>query len=351
MAVLKKVVLVWMVIICLRLCAFSQEDSEDVEKGLSPSVAGVIEKYIRASGGPAVAEIRAEIREGTLLRGVSGKVPLETAAKAPGKWRYGQTFAWGEQVCFGCDGAIAWVQDTKAVSPMTSRQRLDLELLLDVQVPLKIRRIFPEMTIKGAEKSGHREAVVIAAASQDGLETELAFDKETGLLVRAGEMVFEDYRDVGRVKRPFRILLGRDEGEKHLRMKMQFSETRHDLEVDDARFERPVCVLLPKDPPLYKRRTRVDVSVEALDRCLGTYRHPERPEVIYTVTRQQNHLMLGRTDWSGQRLEIIPESENDYFIEFLNQEFHFVKDASGRVTHLEIKADRTLKAEKIEEES
>jgi hypothetical protein len=234
---------------------------------------------------------------------------------------------------------------------MSSRQRLDLELLLDVQAPLKIQRIFPEMTIKGPDKVGDREATAVAATSKDGFQTELAFDNKTGLLVRAGVMVFEDYRDVGPVKRPFRILLGRDEGEKHLRMKMEFSEIRHDLEVDGAKFRQPACVLSLREAPLYKRRYRVEVEPEVLDACLGKYRHPERPDVVYTVTRQQNHLMLGRTDWSGQRFEIIPESESDYFIEFLNQEFHFIKDASGRVIHLEIKADRTLKAEKIEEKS
>jgi len=325
MTVLKKVILIWLVIIVLLLWAFAQEHSETTKKGLSLSVAEIIEKYIQASGGPALAEIKTEIREGTMLRGVTGKVPLETIAKAPGQWRYSLTFAWGDQVCYGCDGASAWVQDTQAVSGMSSRQRLDLELLLDFQAPLNIRKFFPEVAIKGPEKVGDREATAIVATSKDGLRTELAFDNETGLLVRAGEMVFEDYRDVGPVKRPFRILLGKDEGEKHLLMKLAFSETRHDLEVDDARFQPPACVLPFREAPLYKKRTRADVSLEALDACLGKYQHPERPEVVYTVTRQQNHLMLGRTDWRGQRIEIMPESDSRYFIEFLNQEFHFVK--------------------------
>ena len=283
-----------------------------------------------------------------MQRGVTGKVPLETVAKAPGKWRYQQTFAWGDQVGYGFDGTSAWVQDTTTVSPMNPRQRLELQLLLDAQAPLNLQKYFPEMMIKGSEKVGDREATTIVATSPDGIQTELAFDNETGLLLRAGEMVFEDYRDVGRLKRPFRILLGKDEAEKHLQMKMQFSEIRHDLEVDDAKFRRPASVLPFTEAPLFKRRKQVDVNLEVLEACVGNYRHPERPEVTYTVTRQQNHLMLGRTDWRGQKVEIMPESETDFFIEFLNQEFHFVKDAAGKVTHLEIKSDRTLKAERIE---
>lgn len=348
MTILKRIATVGLDIVVLVLCVSAQENSENAEKGRSLTAAEVIEKYVQASGGPALAEIRTETRKGTLLRGVTGRVPLETAAKTPGKWRYGQTFAWGDQVCYGCDGTIAWVQDAQAVSEMDSRQRLDLELLLDVQAPLRIRKLFPKMTVKGPKKVGNREATAVAVTSPDGFETELVFDNGTGLLISAGPMVFEDYRDVGSVKRPFRISLGTDEGEKHLRMKMEFSEIRHDLEVNDARFQRPACVLPLKDAPLYKRRIRVDVSLEALDACLGNYQHPERPEVVFTVTRQQNHLMLGRTDWRGQRIEIMPESGSAYFIEFLNQEFHFVKDATGRVTHLEIRADRTLKAKRIE---
>lgn len=348
MTALKKIILVWLVILLLLFLAFAQEDNETAKKGPSRSIAKIIENYIRASGGSALAEIKTETRKGTMQRGVTGKVPLETVAKAPGKWRYQQTFAWGDQVGYGFDRTIAWVQDMKGVFQMSPRQRLDLQLLLDAQAPLNIRKSFPEMAIKGPEKVGDREATTIVATSPDGIQTELAFGNETGLLVRAGEMVFEDYRDVGPVKRPFRILLGKDEGEKHLQMKMEFSEIRPDLEVDDARFQRPVCVLPFKEAPLFKQRKQVDIAIEALEACVGKYQHPERPGVIYTVTRQQNHLLLGRTDWRGQKVEIMPESENDYFIEFLNQEFHFVKDAAGKVIHLEIKADRTLTAKRIE---
>ena len=56
--------------------------------------------------------------------------------------------------------------------------------------------------------------------------------------------------------------------------------------------------------------------------------------------------MIERTGW-GMRLEIRPESETDYFMRFLHRDFHFVKDASGRVTGLETGKDRAQKAKKI----
>jgi outer membrane lipoprotein-sorting protein len=335
----KKVILVWVVIIVLVTVLLAHGNTE---------IGKIMENYLSACGGTALAEVKTEIRKGTMLRGVSGRIPVEIIAKSPGKWRFDLTFAWGDRVCYGFDGTTAWVQDTQSVSSMSPRQRLDLQLMLDVQAPLNIQKYYPEMAIKGSEKVNGREAVTIMATAQDGISTELAFDSETGLLVRAGEIFFEDYRDVGRVKRPFRILLGRDEEGKHLQMKIQFSEIQHNLEVDSSQFQQPACALPYVEPTLYTHRNQVEVSIEALDACVGEYRVLEQPDVTYTVTRQQNHLMLERTGW-GQKFEIKPESENDYFIQFLNWDFHFVKDASGKVTHLEIRADQRLKAKKIEQ--
>jgi outer membrane lipoprotein-sorting protein len=333
----KKIILIWIVIIVLVIVLFSQGNTETGK---------IIENYLNACGGSALTEVKTEIRKGTMLRGVSGKIPVETISKSPGKWRFDLTFAYGDRVCYGFDGTTAWVQDTQSVSPMSHRQRLDLQLMLDIQAPLNIQKYYPVMAIKGSEKVSGRKAVTVIATAQDGFDTELAFDSETGFLVRAGEIFFEDYRDVGSVKRPFRILLGREKEGKHLQMKIQFSEIQHNLEAEDSQFQQPACALPYVEPPLYTHRNQVEVSIEALDACVGEYRHPEQPDVTYTVTRQQNHLMLERTGW-GQKFEIKPESENDYFIQFLNWEFHFIKDASGKVTHLEIKADQRLKAKKI----
>ena len=310
-------------------------------------VAKIIAAYAQASGGQALAEIKSEVRKGTLMRGAAGQVPLAIMVKAPGQWMYNQTFAWGDQICYGFDGTEAWVQDTRNIGPMSPQQLLDMWLLFDVQAPLQLGDFFTEMTGKGSEKVGARDASTIRAKTRDGLETELAFDRETGLLLRAGPIYFEDYRSVGNVQRPFRILLGSDEGEKHLQMKMQFSEINHNLDLDDVLFRRPLCALPFKASPIYKSRKRVDVGSQALDACVGIYRQLDDLKVTYTVTRQQNHLMIAS---SGrlQRIEIKPESEVDYFIGFLEWEFHFVKDAADRVTHLVIKTNREIKTEKIQ---
>ena len=310
------------------------------------SVAGVIERYITACGGQALAEVKVEKRTGTLVRGQSGRVPFIAISKAPGKWFYSQVFAYGDQVSYGCDGTAAWIQDTKGVDSLTGATRLELEMLLDVQAPLRLREFFPEMQLKGTEKRDGREMVLIQAKSRDGRSAELAFDNESGLLAKAGDLAFEDYRPIGKVKRPHRVYIGDDPGGFSLRLKMEFAEIVQDPPAEDSAFGRPSCALPMKVSPLLKPRRYIKVGNEAIEACVGVYQHPTNPGISYTVTRQQNHLMMERTGW-GQAVEIMPESELDYSIRFLNYEFHFVRDSSGRVTALELGPERSIRAKRI----
>ena len=317
-----------------------------VVSGEAISVAGVIERYVEACGGAALAEVNVEKRKGTLVRGQSGRVPFEMLSKARGKWLYNQVFSYGDQVSYGSDGTAAWVQDTRGVDPLTGVLRSDLEMLLDVQAPLRLREFFPEMRLKETEKRDGRERILIQAKSRDGREAELAFDADTGLLTQAGDLAFEDYRPVGKVKRPYRVYIGDDPGGLALRLKMEFTEIVPDAPVDDSAFNRPSCALPMKISPLFKPRRYIEVGEEALQACVGVYRHPKITGVTYAVTRQGNHLMMERTGW-GQALEVKPESELDYSIRFMNFEFHFVRDSSGRVTALEIGPERSVRAERI----
>ena len=310
------------------------------------SVAGVIERYVEACGGPALAEVRSEKRKGSLVRGRSGQVPFEMTSRAQGKWLYNQVFAYGDQVSYGCDGTAAWIQDTRGVSPLTGAMRLDLEMLLDVQAPLRLHELFPEMRLRGVEKRGDRDVILIQAKSRDGEESELAFEAATGLLTKAGDLAFEDYRPVGKVKRPYRVYVGDDPGGLALRLRMDFTEIVPNAPVDDSAFNRPACVLPIKASPLYKPRRYITVSDEALEACVGVYQHPANTGLKYTVTRQRNHLMMERTGW-GLAFEIKPESEWDYSIRFLNVEFLFVRDPAGRVTALELGPERAVRAERM----
>ena len=302
----------------------------------SISVAAIVDDYIRACGGPALARITSETRKGTLTRGSGGAAPLETSAMAPGKWLYLQVLAWGDQVAYGFDGSSGWIQDTSRIEGMDPRQTLDLQLLLDVQAPLRLRELFPKMSLRGIERTGEMDVAVVDAESRDGIRTELAFDRSSGLLLRADRTSFSDYRPVGEVRRPFKVRLGDN-------LEMQFLEIRHDMEVDGSLFRRPACVLALREPPLYKEEKYVQVDEASMDACVGEYLAPNN--VTFTVSRQQSHLMF-----RGPRgaYELLAHSSTDYVRGYSNVAFRFAKDDAGRVTQLVITSPtQTITAQRV----
>jgi hypothetical protein len=222
-----------------------------------------------------------------------------------------------------------------------------MKSLFDFQLPLHLNNIYSRLDIIGSEKINEKEAATVRAVTSDGVERELAFDKESGLLVRMGKIWFEDYRQIGAVKRPFRILLGTDEGDNQRLLKMEFADIRHNEEINDSLFYKPVCPLPMLAPAIYKHRSRAVVSNEAMDACVGIYQHPRDTSLTISVTRQQNHLMIAVTGKSV-KTEIMPESDLDYYMEFVNQEYHFVKDESGAVVGLEFGADRRGRVKKLQ---
>ena len=316
----------------------------DTAKNSSP--AEIIERYIQSCGGPSVAQVKTEKRTGTLMRGATGKAPLVSYAGEGGRWRYDQTFAWGDRISFGSDGTIGWKVDADSSSEMPEPQWRELQLIFDVQAPLKLKELYPEMVPAGTDSVGGKEALVLRATARDGTTTELAFDRASGLLVRAGQIWFEDYRPVGAVVRPHRVLLGETVGEAHRQMVMVFSQIVDGETIDDTLLAHPVCVMTPQDPPLYARRLEVEVPSEALDACVGVYQDPADSGITWEAARQGSHLMIMRSDRPAW-YEIKPSSETDYFIRFLNAEFHFVKDSTGTVTSLEFGRSRTKKALRI----
>ena len=324
----------------------ASQAGQDPAPGTHRAVREIMEKFIQASGGSELQKIRMEKKKGTLVRGGSGAVPFETVATDSGKWRYNQVFAYGDQVTYGCDGIHSWVQDAQGVLSLPPTEKLELTMLLDPQMPRRLEQIFPAMSFQGTEKVGEKEVVVIAATTTDGLRLELAFDRASGLLLRAGDLFFEEYREIGKVKRPYTVWLGAESGPDALRLKMQVAEIQQNVDVDESDFAEPACALIAGPPVLYTLRAEVPVSREARQACIGLYQAVDDSDVFYTVTTQGDHLMLERTGW-GISLEILPESETDYFMRFLNREFHFIKEAAGQVVALELGADRSKKAKKI----
>jgi hypothetical protein len=305
----------------------------------------IIDSYILACGGDAIENIQSESITGTLVRGQTGQVPLEIKSGASGQWYYAQTFAWGDQVIYGSDGETGWVQDTRNISVMSPEESIYFTLIMDPHAPVRIREIFPEMKVQGSEKIGDSEASIILAKSHEGISVELSIDKETGLLLRAGDLYFEDYRKAGQVTRPFRILLGKKQSEDDPGMIMRFTEISHNINIDDSIFELPQCVLRIKESPIHRTWIEVEADTSAMEACVGSYR--VSPAFTITFTREKDHLFF-YSPGALIKYEVKPSSSTDYFLRFGNLSFHFVKNESGDVTHVEFGRDRLTQAQKID---
>lgn len=319
--------------------SFDEKISED-----SLSVRQIMNGWIKAVGGDSLVAVHTETRKGSLVRGNNGYVPFEMFYFSPGKWYYHQIFAWGDQVVYLFDGNKGWIQDTKCVREMTPEELLYLQLLLNVQLPFIIHDLFPEMTLDRLIQTDNQKSVIINGKSATGLSIPLIFDTESGLLIRAGDIFFEDYRNIGNIKRPYRIILGEDLGDTILQMKMLFTEITHNTIIPDSYFQTPLCALPVKESPIYREWNEVEIDTIAADACVGEYQIT--PDGIIYVTREKDRLMV-KFPGSDLKYEIRPESETDYFIRFGNISFHFIKDDTGTITHMAIGPDLSRKYQKI----
>jgi hypothetical protein len=77
-------------------------------------------------------------------------------------------------------------------------------------------------------------------------------------------------------------------------------------------------------------RKVVDVDPATYDAYIGRYEL--MPDVVINVTKENERLMSQTT--GQQKLELLPESEIEFFIKGFNAQFIFVRDGSGRVTKL-----------------
>ena len=330
-------------IICLQFAGFSEaKNIFSAAEDIKISAEEVILRYIDSTGGGILVNIESATRKGTLTRGDLGAVPFEAFSRSGGKWYYKQIFAYGDVVNYVCDGKKAWFRDTKKTGSVSNEEKLDLQILTDYQMPIKLKCIFPQMNIKPDTSN---ENIIINAVTAGGIERELEFDKNTGLLFRAGDIYFASYKEIDGVKLPEIIYIGENNGVS-LRLRMEIKETVFNKKIDDSVFTFINFPLSYEKSQLYTLRKQIYLDEKQLNKYTGIYQDPDQANVSYTISTQKNHLMFQVTG-KPPKMEIKPESEIDFFVRFLNLEFHFIKDAAGNIAALQIGADKNKSALKI----
>jgi hypothetical protein len=182
-----------------------------------PTVEQVLENYVRALGGrEALVKVTTRVVKGSRVGADGVLVPEEIYQKAPDKLLVTTSYP---NVTFrsGFDGARAWARDSRGADQLNDQFAEALKREAEFYNGVRLRELYPKMTVIGREMIGGRETYVISASASDGGVEKFYFDAQTGLLIRRYvefktalgwtpvQVDYEDYREVDGVKLPFQL--------------------------------------------------------------------------------------------------------------------------------------------------
>jgi hypothetical protein len=221
-----------------------------------PTVSQLLENYVRALGGSAAIEkITTRVEKGfTTFRGQSLNVEIFT--QTPDKESIVRHSPGGENVTT-YDGQSGW--STAPGRPPREMHDTDItaaRMDADLQFPLHIQQIFPELRTEYPEKINDRDAYLLIGIREGQPPVRLYFDEQSGLLIRMiryaetplgrnpTQIDYADYRDVEGVQVPFRVTTSQP-GNISI---IQFDEVRQNAPIDAVRFAKPKAL-----PPASKQ--------------------------------------------------------------------------------------------------
>ncbi|HVG28641.1 MAG TPA: c-type cytochrome [Pyrinomonadaceae bacterium] len=221
----------------------------------TPTAEEVLAKYVAAVGGrEAIAGVKTLVMRGTREASQGRVWPVEVTLEGRDKYAVVASIpAQGQQPAYevrqGYSGGKGWIKSPRGVREFTPAELSDIRGGIALVSPIKIAEPFPQMTYGGVSKVGERDAYVLVERRAPDTTVRYFFDRETGLLVREltlretvlsalpGQVDYEDYRDVGGVKLPFKITISAiDTYDSSAR---RFTEVKANVPVDAGVFAMP----------------------------------------------------------------------------------------------------------------
>jgi len=241
-----------MLVIALAMAAYAFAQSAAKPDASLPSVDQVLDKYVQALGGKSNIEKQtSRLNKGTLeipAFGASGT--FETYEQAPNKSSATIDITGFGTIREGYDGKVAWSQDPQ--SGLREKSGLELaatKLENEFHRNIKLKQLYPKIIVKGKEKVGENDAIVLEATPTEGAVEQWYFDAASGLLVRQdaeretpqGKMAiqtfFDSYREVDGVKIPVVVR----QVSPVFTVNMKTDEIKHNIQVDPTKFAKPAA--------------------------------------------------------------------------------------------------------------
>jgi photosynthetic reaction center cytochrome c subunit len=230
-------------------------DSDDAARPAStegaaslPSADDIFAKYVSAIGGTqAIAKNGTRVEKGTVEGPRGLHATIETYRKAPNK-AFAVLHTSHGDVTEGVDGKIGWGQHANGEVAEESGDELARSKQWAAFYPgADFKHDYSRFQVRGTEKiDGHNVYVVMAWWPAGGADR-ICFDAQSGLLLRISHRIesplgslplqtdFDDYRDVGGLKIPFKVRVSRMDGP----TTYAWQQMDANVPVDDARFEKP----------------------------------------------------------------------------------------------------------------
>ncbi len=216
-----------------------------------PTVDQVLEKYVQAIGGKSTIEkMNSLVIKGAVDVPSTGETgTIEIYRKAPNKEMEMISTPSNGPSQRGFDGTVGWNWDPDSGSTdMSPFDLVAIKLESDFYRDIRLKELYPKMSVRSKEKVGEREAYVVEAPRSDGTSERMYFDVQTGLLVRSdvpldvpdeGRTIvnsqYEDYREVDGVKIPFTIR----QTSAYFDYVIKLREAKYNMPIDDAKFKKP----------------------------------------------------------------------------------------------------------------
>jgi hypothetical protein len=212
-----------------------------------PTVSQLLENYVRALGGSAAIEkITTRVEKGsTTFHGQSQTVEIFT--QSPDKQSIVRHLPGGENgTTF--DGQSGW----SSAPGRPPREMHDADIAAarmdaDLQFPLHIQQLFPELRLEHPEKIADRDTYLLVANREGQPPVKLYFDEQSSLLVRMirhaetplgrnpTQIDYADYRGEDGVQVPFQVTTSQPGNTSAI----QFETVQQNIPIDPAKFAKP----------------------------------------------------------------------------------------------------------------
>jgi hypothetical protein len=212
----------------------------------------ILDKYIQAVGGAeALARLTSFAAKGTFQGYQDEKYPVEVFAKAPNQISTVVHTAAGDSVTT-YDGRAGWIAGPATERPvslldLTGGDLLGVKLDAAVWFPAQLKGAFMQWRAASSASIDGHDMRMIQGSADGRYPVNLYFDSKSGLLARMvrydespvglnpTQIDYTDYRDVGGVRIPYRMMVTWLDG----RSATEFSEIQPNVPVNAARFAKP----------------------------------------------------------------------------------------------------------------